>query len=208
MAIAPLGRHELIIGRGWLKKYGALLNAATDELIFREGHCSHPGARSRAAGTEESSPPKKEEATPKSIFQRPKEKETLLNVVPEEKPKANQSAPEPEKKTKKRKKSKKKKPLPLPEEKPVLVRQMGAAAYRLLMHKKENECFSISIKEVNKALGIGQISANEPEKNNTEKSVSDVKALKAKVPKEYYNLLDVFSAREANKLPPHRPYDY
>ena len=72
---------------------------------------------------------------------------------------------------------------------------MGAAAYRLLMHKKENECFSISIKEVNKALGIGQISANEPEEDDAEESVSDVKALKAKVPKEYHDLLDVFKVK-------------
>jgi hypothetical protein len=29
-----------------------------------------------------------------------------------------------------------------------------------------------------------------------------------KLPKEYYKFLDVFSKKEADKLPPHRLYDY
>lgn len=29
-----------------------------------------------------------------------------------------------------------------------------------------------------------------------------------KLPKEYYEFLDVFSKKEADKLPPHRPYDH
>ena len=29
-----------------------------------------------------------------------------------------------------------------------------------------------------------------------------------KLPKKYHEFLDIFSKKEANQLPPHRPYDY
>ena len=74
------------------------------------------------------------------------------------------------------------------------------------MHQKKNECFSISLKKVNEAFGIGRISAKKPDERK--EGWNDVEALKTKVPKEYHDLLDVFSTSEANKLPPYRPYDH
>jgi hypothetical protein len=33
-------------------------------------------------------------------------------------------------------------------------------------------------------------------------------ALRKRLPKEYHEFLDVFSKKEADKLPPHRPYNH
>jgi hypothetical protein len=38
--------------------------------------------------------------------------------------------------------------------------------------------------------------------------MTDKEVLKAKVPPEYHEFKDMFSAEEAKELPPHRPYDH
>ena len=50
-----------------MKKHGVLLNAATDELIFREGHCIHPGTGEGSATIEETRR-QPEEVKPKTIL--------------------------------------------------------------------------------------------------------------------------------------------
>ena len=217
LAIASLGRHQVIIGRGWLKRHGALIDTARDELIFRSGHCQHPGA------TAEPSPkPKAEVATPlpspTTILQRKKHHlpaDSVTRVVTKAVTEAIGSparAPrEPPKDTK---------PttgtsllnlstgslnVPPAPKKPQ-IRQIGAAAYRRLARDKNAECFSITLKEVNELLGIynAEVSpgsaAAEPQ--------DEYEYLRRTVPKEYHDLIDVFSKRKADQLPQHRKYDH
>ncbi|MCJ1419807.1 hypothetical protein MMC32_006163, partial [Xylographa parallela] len=43
-AIASLGRHQVIIGLGWLKRHGAYLDTINNNVVFKAGYCQHPGA--------------------------------------------------------------------------------------------------------------------------------------------------------------------
>ena len=48
----------------------------------------------------------------------------------------------------------------------------------------------------------------EAQGKDDKKEMSDEEVLQAKVPPEYHEFQDVFSAEEAKELPPHRPYDH
>ena len=68
---------------------------------------------------------------------------------------------------------------------------IGAAAYNLLAKKPENHLFAASIEDIEKALKPKQY----------------IDPL-TKLPPEYHEFIDVFSRKEADTLPPHRPYDH
>ena len=90
------------------------------------------------------------------------------------------------------------------------IHMIGAAPFSTLMKKRENEIFTASLYDIDEVIRTRQsvfLSAA---------SMKDVeKTLKPKihidpapiVPKEFHDLRDVFSKTEADKLPPHRPYD-
>ena len=48
----------------------------------------------------------------------------------------------------------------------------------------------------------------EAQGKDDKKEMSDEEVLHAKVPPEYHEFQDIFSAEEAKELPPHRPYDH
>ena len=66
-----------------------------------------------------------------------------------------------------------------------------AEPFARLARKKEHEIFAISLADIEKALAP---------KKYTDPAT--------KVPKEYHKYLEVFSRKEANKLPEHRLYDH
>ena len=68
---------------------------------------------------------------------------------------------------------------------------IGAAAYKLLAKRPENQLFSASIEDIEKAL--------------KPKTYVDPRSI---LPPEYHEFLDVFSRQEADALPPSRPYDH
>ena len=68
---------------------------------------------------------------------------------------------------------------------------IGAAPLVRLIKKYGYKIFAITIVDIKKALT--------PKKDTN---------LAAKVPKEYYKYLDIFSRKEADKLPKYRIYDY
>lgn len=43
MLIAPLGQHDLILGKPWMNKHGVLLDMLRDKILFVPGRCSHDG---------------------------------------------------------------------------------------------------------------------------------------------------------------------
>ena len=75
--------------------------------------------------------------------------------------------------------------------KPISINLIGAAPFLRLAFKPKHKVFTISLKDIKKALTLKK------EINVT-----------TKLPKEFYNYLDVFSRKESNTLPLRRPYDY
>jgi hypothetical protein len=68
---------------------------------------------------------------------------------------------------------------------------IGAAAYTFLAKRPENHLFTASIEDIEKALKPKQ-------------HIDSLTVLSTK----YYEFADVFSRKDADTLPPHRPYDY
>ena len=97
---------------------------------------------------------------------------------------------------------------------PMKICMIGAAPFSTLMKDRKNEIFTASLYEIEKAI---QALKNPSNLSLAAASLDDVaKSLKPKrfidpatvVPEEFHDLLDVFSKREADKLPPHRSYDH
>ena len=76
------------------------------------------------------------------------------------------------------------------------VARIGAAPFALLARKPGHELFTVSLRDLNQALA--------PEKAKPDKNVDPATLL----PPEYHEFLDVFSRKESNILPPHRPCDH
>ena len=97
---------------------------------------------------------------------------------------------------------------------PIKICMIGAAPFSTLMKDRKNEIFTASLYEIEKAI---QALKNPSNLSLAAASLDDVaKSLKPKrfidpatvVPKDFHDLLDVFSKQEADKLPPHRSYDH
>ena len=73
---------------------------------------------------------------------------------------------------------------------PLNISMVGAAPFNLLSKRKNHEVFAVSLRDIDKALEV------KPE-------VDPATIL----PPEYHEFLDVFSKRESDTLPAHRPYD-
>ena len=81
--------------------------------------------------------------------------------------------------------------LPPPSETPFEIRMIAAAPFFHVCKQEGVELFSASMKNVEKAFQF---------KRRTDPVT--------KLPHEFYEFLELFSEKEANKLPPHRPYDH
>ena len=238
-AIASLGRHQVIIGLGWLKRHGAYLDTINNNVVFKADYCQHPGAgyvtavidikagysppparkdsprattidkdnlETNARGA--ASPPKAQKLktagfkTPGPVPPKAQESETIgsgnQGVIPPKVtflPKAILRRPGPALGSKKTGASKK----------PLLIRQIGAVAYRYLLKQRENEGFAISFKEIQEAIEVRSVETAERGLERPGESIED---LKTAVPREYYDLIEVFSKKEADELPPNRKHDH
>ena len=59
MLITNLGHHDMILGQPWMKEHGVLVDAANEDIIFRNGFCKHWGAPARSDGPDLQIPPVK-----------------------------------------------------------------------------------------------------------------------------------------------------
>lgn len=193
MAIAPIGGHAMIIGKGWLQNHGAVINLATDAISFLPGHCQHPTKRVTTVKIAE---PKAEEKKELSVTILKRPAQSKENPAPVKPIKVTKPFPEPrepaprktpkaeiEKETRKEKKK----------TEAVKIYSIGAAPYLMLSKQKGVECFSITLKEINEEI----------EKQKTPEVDS-----KDLLPKEYHHLIDVFSKKKADELPEHRASDH
>jgi len=74
---------------------------------------------------------------------------------------------------------------------PIWISAIGGQAFRRTAYKQKLTIFSISLYEINQALGLEQ-----------KKKELD---LKEYIPAEYHEFLPLFSEALAKNLPPHRP---
>jgi len=84
---------------------------------------------------------------------------------------------------------------------------IGAAAYRSLAKRSDVATFAITVTEIDRLLKTAR---NKPEDVNLQELSHEevLKEVKAKLPSEYHDYLDVFDRAMADQLPPHRPYDH
>jgi len=75
---------------------------------------------------------------------------------------------------------------------PLNISFIGAGAFAYLTKRRKLKAHSLSIYEVNVAI-------------NKTRTKEDWKSL---IPNEYHEFIDLFSEKDAEKLPPHRPYDH
>jgi RNase H-like domain found in reverse transcriptase/Reverse transcriptase (RNA-dependent DNA polymerase)/Integrase zinc binding domain/Chromo (CHRromatin Organisation MOdifier) domain/Integrase core domain/Retroviral aspartyl protease len=81
--------------------------------------------------------------------------------------------------------------------KPPAVALVGAAPFAMALKNPEAELFILSITQITET--------NSTTNNNSNDTTDPDLSL---IPEEYHEFADVFSRKEANKLPPHRPYDH
>jgi hypothetical protein len=79
---------------------------------------------------------------------------------------------------------------------------IGSVPFGKHLRHKDSELFTTSIYEIDQRL-VELRSPQEPEIEETEEEM-----LRRTVPVEYHDLLDVFSKKASEELPPHRPYDH
>lgn len=80
---------------------------------------------------------------------------------------------------------------PVPASKKVDICMIGAAPFNVLSKRRNCRVFAVSLHEIEEAL--------------KEKEEIDPRLI---VPPEYHDLIDVFSKKDAKKLPLYRPYDH
>ena len=82
--------------------------------------------------------------------------------------------------------------------KPPPVYTVGAHAFALLCNQPGVKLFTLSFSDLGVQLSNTGVGRQDPTRG------PDLSL----IPEEYHDLLDIFTEREAEKLPPHRPYDH
>jgi len=87
------------------------------------------------------------------------------------------------------------------------IAMIEAAAYRSLVKRSDVATFAITVTEIDRLLKTAR---NKPEDVDLQELSHEeaLKEVKAKLPSEYHDYLDVFDRAMADQLPPHRPYDH
>ena len=83
---------------------------------------------------------------------------------------------------------------------------IGAAVFALYLKKPETKIFIVSLYEIDRAIEERKKEASGFVLQQDDETKDQF--LRRTVPKEYYDLIDVFSKKESDKLSPYRLYDY
>ena len=218
LLITKLGHHPMILGRPWMKKHGVLLDMINDCISFSLGYCSHPGAPSVPVPTmptdetEIISMPIQQDVLPNRILKRGSaekiddflktpekisdKKRRLINAS---RRKLAMQKQKPETVVISSLDNSGKKDMPIPTRAPALgtkevdVAMIGADAYRAACRLRGAQVFAVSMRDL---------------EYQAEKEARPETDPRSVVPEEYHNLLDVFSKKDSDTLPPHRKYDH
>ena len=218
MLITKLGQHQIILGKPWMKKHGAVLDMRNDRLIFWPGHYQHDVALRPCVDLE--GPHAEKPRAEKPHASRPTEiLKRLLSKLPELLPyrlpstqgvskvtsplEKKSTPPRPETKrtdevkdktkAKGEAKVKNKESSVERADNPLDLAFIGGALFMHLAKKQKAEVFAISMRDIEYQLNKGA------------KPVIDPKIV---VPAEYHDLIDVFSKDVSNTLRPYGKYDH
>ena len=178
MLITDLGQHAAILGKPWMNRFGVLLDMSNDTIIF---------------------PNQLPKTNPKPI----------LSINPESKSPLETRVVEP---------STSKAPKILPRLKPpqedeqYTIHSVGAEAFGLLARgarRNKTEIFALSMEDIDNQLAFHrEAQLDVISLSSVEAASQNLEEIKAKLPSEYHEFLDVFDRAQADKLPPHRSYDH
>ena len=223
MLIAPLGTHDIILGKPWMNKHEVLLDMLKDKILFVPGRCSHDG--SKASSPEDlaflSSHTSTQHAViPRTVLKRPPSP-TVEDPSDSDSTEPDSACP----------KHANPKGTPRLSE-PLDILEVNAASYYTLARDKDVNLFSVTPSDHSHmqppplATRDSRIPINKPcpygSKTKYKKccgsysktvQISETAAptedeIKAKLPAEYHDYLDVFDRAKADQLPPHRPCDH
>lgn len=197
MMITKLGSHPLILGKPWMRKHGIMIDMSTEKINFKKGHCTHPGVEQAATlnekrtieSTSQEFSKTKEPASewhPKILKRQSRSEAAVAPATL--KPVCNENSQSKRKTLTSDTASE-----PKRQAKAIEILQIGAAPFHLLSKQKDAECFSISLKDI-----------QDHQERQQAKEVDPLDVL----PKEYHDLVNVFSKKHADELPPHRDLDH
>jgi len=195
MLITRLGQHQMILGKTWMNKTEVTIDMRDDRLQFPSSE-AHIKASTKAHSTvlpskkiaieQKSSAPTQilKRSTP-SVVTRLSEKSSPFSKIVEPPNSVNSASPSGS----------------------MNIAMIGAAAYRSLAKRSDVATFAITVTEIDRLLKTARNKLEDVnlQELSHEKTLEEVKA---KLPSEYHDYLDVFDRAMADQLPPHRPYDH
>ena len=219
LLITKLGQHPMILGRPWMKKYGILLDMINDSITYFPRYCMHLGAPlfpipPKPEGTETIPEARQQDIFPTHILKRGSDenlnnfsrtsqkisnkKRRLINIS---KQKQSMDKQKPETVVISSFDNSDIKGLPIPtwastlgtKEVDIAIMMIGADAYRAACKLKGAQVFAVSMRDL---------------EYQAEKEAKPETNPRSVVPEEYHDLLDVFSKKDSDTLPPHRKYDH
>ena len=103
-------------------------------------------------------------------------------------------------------------PSPRSKEDAFSIHSVGAAAFHSLSKRPKTDnvqIFAISMEDINRQLAFFRDAEAEAiSLTAVEPAAQNLQEIKAKLPSEYHEFLDVFDRSKADRLPPHRPCDH
>lgn len=214
MLIADLGRHDLILGRMWFEKYGALIDCKYRRLIWP-----------KEASLQDEVVTKLQTPIPKQILQRPRnnrqhqldanrrdrnfERNDPKNQNHRTQGQTNdqdqqnslvkirrdlQGIAEPAIKRTQELEPRRRPEQP-PKRSPVEIAMIGAVGFHRHMQKEGTETFVTSLYEINRII---------EEKQEQHVDATEASDIQAQLPAEYHEYTDVFSKGKSDTMPPYR----
>jgi len=195
MLITRLGQHQMILGKTWMNKIGMTIDMRDDRLQFpsSEAHIkASTKAHSAVLPSKKIAIEQKSSAsiqilkrsTP-SVVTRLSEKSSSFSKIVEPSNSVNFASPSDS----------------------MNIAMIEAAAYRSLAKRSNVATFAIIVTEIDRLLKTAR---NKLEDVNLQELSHEeaLEEVKAKLPSEYHDYLDVFDRAMADQLSPHRPYDH
>ena len=200
--ITKLGTYPLVLGIGWLRKHEPGIAWRTNKLEFISAYCQEDCLRVRETSLSVDKAP--ENLSIQEDCLRDKESTLLAFEAPKNlstRDKSNTFIDYPQSKSNQftdHSRSKSEQSIDLTKLRSDQstgsisdIAIIGAAAYNTLARQPEVQIFVATMEDIKKALRV--------------KEYIDPLPL---LPKEYHEFADVFSRRDSDVLPPHRPYDH
>ncbi len=191
MLITRLSQHQMILGKTWMNKIGVTIDMRDDRLQFPDSKAHIdaspaplPVIKKIAIEQKSSTSTQILKRSTSSVATRLSEKSSSSKIV-EPSNSVNSASPSDS----------------------MNIAMIEAAAYRSLAKRSDVTTFAIIVTEIDRLLKTAR---NKPEDIDLQELSHEeaLKEVKAKLPSEYHDYLDVFDRAMTDQLPPHRPYDH